>query len=231
MKRICFLGFLPLMLLFASCEKNDVGPYYSYIYKEHFIDIYYTGGIELMHYGSEGSCTALRIGATDMDKFIIEANNPLEYEQQAELHGDYFNRWVYEYRGWCIKIFAEQFQSLHVVSDADWDEEHPAGTLLDDLLRVEFTSIGAFVRGGYHAGGTDESEWMHDWQYFTRVDKPVSELTPSDMDMMECEYVLLYFMRAPTLEREHTLTVILTTTEGKVYTDSLYCIPEVESED
>ena len=118
-----------------------------------------------------------------------------------------------------------------MVSDADWDEEHPAGTLLDDLLRVKFTSIGAFVRGGYHAGGADESEWMHDWQYSTRVDKPVSELTPSDMDMMECEYVLLYFMRAPTLEREHTLTVILTTTEGKVYTDSLYCIPEVESED
>ena len=35
---------------------------------------------------------------------------------------------------------ADNFTSMHITSDADWDEEHPAGKPLDDLFRVSVRS-------------------------------------------------------------------------------------------
>ena len=40
-------------------------------------------------------------------------------------------------------------ESLHVVSDAAYDAEHPAGTLLDDVLDVMFWSAEDYLKSGY----------------------------------------------------------------------------------
>lgn len=40
-------------------------------------------------------------------------------------------------------------ESLHIISDADYDESHPAGTLLDDLVDVAFASAEDYLLSGY----------------------------------------------------------------------------------
>lgn len=40
-------------------------------------------------------------------------------------------------------------ESIHVVSDTDYDAQHPAGTPLDELIDISFHSAEDFMRGGY----------------------------------------------------------------------------------
>lgn len=70
------------------------------------------------------------------------------------------------------------------------------------------------------------------------IKKLMSELTPADMEMIYCcevndfstdtLYPVIVFTSAPTLEKEHTLTLRWTTVEGDVKTASVTCTPEVD---
>ena len=66
-------------------------------------------------------------------EWISPESDPQEFERLAIRNGDVgYNRWLefWEYPS----AFADNFQTMHITSNADWDEEHPAGTLLDDIL-------------------------------------------------------------------------------------------------
>lgn len=50
--------------------------------------------------------------------------------------------------GYCLY---KKTESLHVISDAAYDAQHPAGTLLDDILDVDFWSAEDFLKSGYNS--------------------------------------------------------------------------------
>ena len=65
----------------------------------------------------------------------------------------------------------------------------------------------------------------------------MSELTAADMKMVyysltdfssQTKSPVIVFTSAPTLEKEHTLTLRWTTVEGDVKTASITCTPEVD---
>lgn len=90
---------------------------------------------------------------------------------------------------------------MHITSNADWDEEHPAGTLLDDILWAEFWSYADYIRSGYETGGGNNVQML------------VEDLKADDMQMIR-DYVIIYFTKTPTIDPIHTLTVEWTTVEG-----------------
>lgn len=55
-----------------------------------------------------------------------------------------YSLWYMDRGAW-----ADNFRSLSIVSDADWDDNHPAGTPLDDLFEVSFAVYGPYIRNGY----------------------------------------------------------------------------------
>ena len=123
------------------------------------------------------------------------------------------------------------------MSDADWDEEHPAGTLLDDILSVRMYSFTEFIRNGYHDLAGNKSEPLGDYRSLQIIQKRVSELTSDDMEIiaysisdmtLQTKSPVIVFTSAPTLEKEHTLTLRWTTVEGDVKTASITCTPEVD---
>ena len=119
---------------------------------------------------------------------------------------------------------------------ADWDEEHPAGSLLDDILLVRLYSYANFIHEGYP--GKNDNTFLSKRKYLSVIKKLMSELTPADMEMIYCcevndfstdtLYPVIVFTSAPTLEKEHTLTLRWTTVEGDVKTASVTCTPEVD---
>lgn len=132
---------------------------------------------------------------------------------------------------------ADNFTSMHITSDADWDEEHPAGTLLDDILSVRMYSFAEFIRNGYHDLAGNKSEPLGDYRSLQIIQKRVSELTSDDMEIiaysisdmtLQTKSPVIVFTSAPTLEKEHTLTLRWTTVEGAVKTASITCTPEVD---
>ena len=127
-------------------------------------------------------------------------SDPQEFERLAIRNGDVgYNRWLefWEYPS----AFADNFQTMHITSNADWDEEHPAGTLLDDILWAEFWSYADYIRSGYETGGGNNVQML------------VEDLKADDMQMIR-DYVIIYFTKTPTIDPIHTLTVEWTTVEG-----------------
>ena len=219
MRRFFICLFLTLLLgCVCSCDRTRE----LLSFHQNYIQGYRTGELSLytafLRPEEEPEITRFYMGA---EEYISPQTDPVEFERLASRNGDVsYNQWINEDPVFYKQpvAFAYDFGSLHITSNADWDTEHPAGSLLDDIMQVEMSSYAEYIRNGY----TGPVEVCHK--------KLASELSAEDMAIVSDSYFTIRFMRAPTLEREHTLTVTLTTTDGKVYTDSLYCIPEVESE-
>ena len=174
------------------------------------------------------------IELTDCE-WISPESDPQEFERLAIRNGDVgYNRWLefWEYPS----AFADNFQTMHITSNADWDEAHPAGTSLDDVLQVRINSSSDFVHDGYDMGEY-KYEFLQNYDYLKTIEKRPSELTAADMKMVyysltdfssQTKSPVIVFTSAPTLEKEHTLTLRWTTVEGDVKTASITCTPEVD---
>lgn len=111
---------------------------------------------------------------------------------------------------------AVDFVSINVISDRDFDETHPAGTSLNDLVRFTAYSPYNYIQRGYQ--GEPEQEW---------INKLLSECTANDFLMttydndgysyyeidVENGYKSLFgacslqFVQVPTLALQHNITV------------------------
>ena len=112
-----------------------------------------------------------------------------------------------------VATFADNFSKMVVTSNADWDEAHPAGTSLDDVLQVRINSSSDFVHDGYDMGEY-KYEFLQNYDYLKTIEKRPSELTAADMKMVyysltdfssQTKSPVIVFTSAPTLEKEHTL--------------------------
>lgn len=241
-----YLSLLSVLLMFCACEQSDGGGGH---FVKYFIQMYSEGDIELTMLRSrpnyQGVETVYQTG------FVVGLEYPAVeywaedgdegYQKLAERNGDTaFNQWIGHDTPFGAHAFADNFGALHVVSDSDWDDAHPAGTPLDDILLARFYSHAEFIRSGYDTGGVEMEVFLFYNKYFNIVKKLVSELTAADMEML-CWYgfrdfdkttrsPIIIFTSAPTKAKEHTLTIEWTTVEGKVKTASITCTPEVDPE-
>ena len=88
---------------------------------------------------------------------------------------------------------------VSVVSDADFDERHPAGSELSDIVKVSAGSLGDFVLSGYVDSTPDNVrvKWISQ--------KPFSEF--SDFERYLWYGGIGIYLPLPTLSRTHNLTV------------------------
>ena len=193
-----------ILLLFSlltlnSCNKHE-GPELRFC--ENYIQNYCQGDLVLLSRSPDRPPQIPANPQTPIRNFWIELTNcewispksdPQEFERLAIRNGDVgYNRWLelWEYP----TAFADNFQTMHVTSNADWDEEHPAGTLLDDILWPEFWSYAGYIHSGYETGGGNNVQML------------VEDLKADDMQMIR-DYVIIYFTKTPTIDPIHTLTV------------------------
>ena len=223
MKRIKYLGvLLSIVTLCVACEKSEkdgLGGFHK-----NFVELYVDGQIMLTEFQNEWSGDAHRLSKKQIAGFVICIPSPKMYF----FYGpdiEKFNRWAARNNDIdfnqvlangalpMVATFADNFSKMVVTSNADWDEEHPAGTLLDDILWAEFWSYADYIRSGYETGGGNNVQML------------VEDLKADDMQMIR-DYVIIYFTKTPTIDPIHTLTVEWTTVEGEVKTASLTCRPQ-----
>ena len=134
----------------------------------------------------------------------------------------------------------KDFRSIEVVSDTDFDEAHPAGTRLDDVMMFCSASPWRFIRSHY----VEQGEWnagvpAEVYRYFGTVLPydtewkscyhpvygKVSELTADDLTLLGGDdggrrmgmIGVLTFLARPDRAATHTLTVTLTSVDGERY--------------
>lgn len=126
-----------ILLLFSlltlnSCNKHE-GPELRFC--ENYIQNYCQGDLVLLSRSPDRPPQIPADPQTPIRNFWIELtdcewispeSDPQEFERLAIRNGDVgYNRWLefWEYPS----AFADNFQTMHITSNADWDEEHRRG--------------------------------------------------------------------------------------------------------
>lgn len=112
---------------------------------------------------------------------------------------------------------AEPMLSITVISDKDFDEKHPAGTPLDDIVFFSAGTPYPFIKSGY-------KKWYeridsHFDGGYTIIEGTLSELNPEDLVLLNTEHMYIDFPLVPK-EKEHNITVKILFKNGKVLSAS-----------
>ena len=214
MKNLVF-SIAAACIICTSCSKQEE----SRPCVQHYIPTYVKGEYVLSPlYANKGISLSLNNVKllSSPDKYPgIKAE---EYLSIAERNGDMSYNRPADY-DWDFRMaYADNFRSLHLTSDTDWDETHPAGTPLDDLIRIEASSYAAYILNGYQG---DEKNI---------IAKRLDQIAPDELQVVHFHGFYtnpdFYFLTDPVTHGPHTLTLTITTTDGKVHTPTVTCIPK-----
>ena len=132
------------------------------------------------------------------------SDDPDKFHELAQKYGDIsYNRRVVPFRN---NALANELTGISVVSDSDYDESHPAGTQLDDIIYFNGESFYSFVSSGYRG------------QESTFFDKPLNELLAEDMKLLDIDDMWFRFSTPPTASQEHNITLTITDADGNTFT-------------
>lgn len=218
------LFFVCTLLTFCSCEHDDY--YFSSMFTSYY------NNIDSIHLAIDrNDSNTLLICVSDSYYASIADDDRTAINQLAAKHNDTsYNRkiayvgggnWTEEgHAGW-----KQDFVRIDIVSNADYDETHKAGVLLNDIVRLCSSSAYPYIMSGYTK--------TYDWRitkYAARpechlIDGLLSEICPEDLIMAGWEgstvYAELYFVEQPTLSKQHRLTIEMESDEGELFTASL----------
>lgn len=208
MKRFIFLFlfFAP----FSGCLVPAEGPEVLPI-NESLIDVYYlatpANPIRISEYGS--------MGVEDHRLLYININGaekaPL-LEMRQRYDDTHFNSYIHQPGRYAV--FANDFTSVDLVSDADFNDIE-AGQSLGGVVRLHALSPYRWLSSG--------SKVTFDWEHFFDdsfwpdrgvlpigqlypVNAFLKDLTPDDLKLLLLNYTLLYFCELPAI-KTHTLTL------------------------
>lgn len=216
-----------ILLLFSlltlnSCNKHE-GPELRFC--ENYIQNYCQGDLVLLSRSPDRPPQIPADPQTPIRNFWIELtdcewispeSDPQEFERLAIRNGDVgYNRWLefWEYPS----AFADNFQTMHITSNADWDEEHPAGKPLDDLFRVSVRS------------------WKQRDEYGAPLlcRERMDRIGPEHLQMIpfnpknpwngrkNLRPIEIEPLAEPASEQHHRLTLTMTTTDGRTKSTSI----------
>jgi hypothetical protein len=222
------LFLIGLTLLTVGCDVVHTHKFRSYITgyydcQEFVLETSESGNIALRGYGGGWLCG-----------WRSEGRKKAIYDSLCVLHKDIsYNkkRDFIAVPDWGL-IYKGDIVSIDVVSNADFDAQHPAGSSLNDIVRVISVSPYPYIVSGYKKTydwehnlpeifqceeRLREQKNTHECSVYHPVDKRLSELTSSDLILVALERgIFLIFEKQPDLSKEHNLTVTIKVSDGKV---------------
>ena len=222
-------------LLVCGCDEHDV-----YLSKM-FISSYLRMKRIYLEKGSENESDFIYIKYDTSPYASIADKDPTCINRLAEKHHDTdYNRKI-TYTAGTNSIchvsggrygITPDITRISIKSDSDFDAEHPAGTSLNDIVRLYSTSVYPYIKSGY----TETFDWgtdttgCFDYLYLDSEDFPIdvllSEIDAETLIMAagfvgNNNYGKLKFTTLPTLSKQHRLTIEMESDEGKLFTASL----------
>ncbi len=235
MKRLILLSIVTA-LLYQSCDRARYHVFRSYIteysYSEN-IQLKITSKGNIVIYRDYRNIEKNKI-KTATYSFSSNGEEKKKYDELCKIHNDisYNQKKRYIVDPLWGKCSAIDFQEIDVVSDKDFDAEHPAGTSLKDIVRFVSVSPKKFIDSGYKETFNWEKNepnffakdsmissmfQSETWNYFP-INGLLKDIGKDEMQMLpEDTHGILFFDKEPTAEKEHTLTVTIYTREGKKF--------------
>ena len=225
MKRVIFLS-LVTALLYQSCDRARYHVFRSYI-----TEYCYSEDIDL-DTTKAGNIIIRSNGVINRYSWKDKGEEKKKYEEFCRNHNDLTYNKKREYRhspewGVCSAV---DFIEIDIVSNKDFDSEHPAGTSLKDIVRFVSVSPKKFIDSGYKETFNWEKNEPNffakdsmiptmfqpeSWNYFP-INGLLKDIGTDEMQMLpENTHGILSFDKEPTAEKEHLLTVTIDIGERK----------------
>ena len=234
MKRVIFLS-LAAVLLFMGCDISK-----TILFKSYVTRYFYSENIQL-RITDAGNIAIYREYMSENKKvktaiysFRSKGEEKKIYDELCKIHNDlsYNQKRSYIADPLWGKCSAIDFREIDVVSDKDFDAEHPAGRSLKDIVRFVSISPKQYIDSGYAA----TFDWKKNEPGFFAKDPMIpsmfkyekenhfpingllSDIGKDEMQMLPVNtHGILFFDKQPTAEKEHSLTVTIYTREGKKF--------------
>ncbi len=157
-------------------------------------------------------------------------NNKSMYKQLCQKHHD--NSYKEERYEWpntpgvndaYIAVSAD-FVDIDITCSPAYDDAHPDGSSVADIVKVTFTTLKPFIDAGYKYT-QNNSEWNCGLACYTHPNyyhyvKMMNEMTARDMILLG-PTMNLEFVTPPATQRIYTLVLTMVTDEGDVYTNRM----------
>ena len=235
MKRLILLS-ISAMLLSTGCDVSK-----TILFKSYMTIYYYSENIQL-RITDAGNIAIYREYTSKEDNiktasysFKSKGENKKIYDELCKIHNDlsYNQKRSYIVAPLWGRCSAIDFREIDVVSNKDFDAEHPAGKSLKDVVRFVSISPKQFIDSGYAATfDWDNNEpkifkkeketarlfaYSESKNYFP-INGLLSDIGTDEMQMLPVNtHGILFFDKQPTAEKEHSLTVTIYTREGKKF--------------
>jgi hypothetical protein len=218
-----FFFILMFLMQFQSCNKVQYHIFQSYINT-------YKKPEDIDFNVKKSGIIEFRSGLIKKNySWISEGNDKIVYDSLCHAHNDisYNKKRDYiAYPHWgeastlCIN-------GINIISNTDFDQNHPAGASLNNIVRLVSYSPKKFIDSGY----IDTFDWKYDtpesfeglydfvnieeMKNFHPIDKQLAELYFDDMKMLP-PYVFGYlvFDSNPADSKEHELTITISLCDG-----------------
>jgi len=234
MKRVIFLS-LAAVLLCMGCDVSK-----TILFKSYMTIYYYSENIQL-RITDAGNIAIYREYTSKEDNiktasysFKSKGENKKIYDELCKIHNDlsYNQKRSYIVAPLWGRCSAIDFKEIDVVSDKDFDSEHPAGMSLKDIVRFVSISPKKFIDSGYKETfnwrrnkpkifkkeSMISSMFHEETENYFPINGLLKDIGSDEMQMLpEDTHGILSFDKEPTAEKEHTLTVTIYTREGKKF--------------
>ena len=154
-----------------------------------------------------GSGRSASIKSTGEDKAwfdrICHENGDFTYSRKVRL--------MYGMPG--IIAYTPDIVSIDVLCEDDFDSSHPAGSSLNDYIKIKYRSVWSYIAAGYT--GPDPYPEL-------RVKtRQLSEITPEDMRILLVGPEL-HFVTKPEKPGVHSLKIVMKMSDGKEHSDTFH---------
>ena len=232
MKRLILLSIAAVLLL-LGCDRAKTVLFRSYI------NIYdYSENIQLKITDAGNIAIYQKYSSEDVNiktasySFKSKGEEKKKYDELCKIHNDmsYNQKRSYIVAPLWGRCSAIDFREIDVISDKDFDSEHPAGTSLKDIVRFVSVSPKKFIDSGYKETFNWEKNEPNffakdsmiptmfqpeSWNYFP-INGLLKDIGTDEMQMLpENTHGILFFDKEPTAEKEHTLKVTIDIGERK----------------
>ena len=232
MKRLILLSIAVLLLL-LGCDRAKTVLFRSYI-----TIYYYSKNIQLKITDDGNIAIYKKYTSEDVNiktasySFKSKGEEKKKYDELCKIHNDmsYNQKRSYIVVPIWGRCSAIDFREIDVVSDKNFDSEHPAGTSLKDIVRFVSVSPKKFIDSGYKETfnwrrnkpkifkkeSMISSMFHEETENYFPINGLLKDIGSDEMQMLpEDTHGILFFDKEPTAEKEHTLTVTIYIGERK----------------
>ena len=219
MKRLILLSIVTA-LLYQSCDRARYHVFKSYVTRYcKFEDI----GIDTT---KAGNIIIRGKGRVKHYSWRDEGGEKTTYEALCRKHNDltYNKKREYHLRPEWGVCSAVDFREIDIVSDKDFDSEHPAGTSLKDIVRFVSVSPKKFIDSGYKEtfnwrrnrpeifkkDSMVLSLFQRETENYFPINRLLKDMGRDEMQMLPANtHGILFFDKKPTADKEHKLKVTI----------------------